>query len=164
MHFISAAQEERQQNPARDPIFFSCPSRRMDFSKITFASAFPMIHGKMDPVTSILSLPVTATIYSEMAPPRELKCRTICTKDNKAVQGPCQDPPQCTSDSQENKQAPSCASTGGRSAGGGTMFSPISHTMVESGSAGPALAKARKCTKMIAERKRSEYNQLLLPF
>lgn len=55
-------------------ISLSCASRRMDFSKITFASAFPMIHGKMDPVASILSLSVTATIYSETAPPRELKC------------------------------------------------------------------------------------------
>lgn len=87
------------------------------------------------------------------------------------MQGTCQDPPQCISDSQENKQALLCASTGGDDAlliPGGVVgwhhVSSISHTMVESGSAGLALAKARKSTEMILERKRSECSQFLLPF
>lgn len=49
-------------------IFLSCASRKMDFSKVTIVVAFFVIHRKMHPVISILSLLVTATIQCEVAP------------------------------------------------------------------------------------------------
>lgn len=63
-------------------IFLSYAGKRMDFSKITFASAFSVIHRKMDPVISILSLLPQSSVKWHLTGNKNAKPITQRTKSH----------------------------------------------------------------------------------
>lgn len=136
----------------------------MDFSTITFVSAFPVIHRKTDPVISILSLSVTATIHlngnknGNHITQRARQCKAHVGSSPRYQCQPGEQAGSCTC--QHRWGTMPSLSLG--ECWGWHQPSPISHTMAGSGSAGLVLAKARKCTKMSLERQSSECSQFLL--